>query len=134
VPESLVEGETQNMLRQFIGENMRRGVPQESFEKDKKQLYEGARQAAASRVKVQLVLAKIAEQEKIDVTEKDIDNFIYREAMRSNQRPEKLIKDLTKDRDQLRSVQQSIIFDKALDFLVSKATVSTVQPKAEKTP
>ena len=49
--------------------------------------------------------------------------------MRANQRPEKLVKDLTKDRDRLRSVQQSIIFDKALDFLVSKATVKTVQPK-----
>ena len=34
------------------------------------------------------------------------------------------------DRDQLRNVQQSIIFDKAVDFLVSKAKVSTVQPKA----
>jgi trigger factor len=134
VPESLVEGETQNMLRQFISENMRRGVPQEQFEKDKKQLYEGARKAAASRVKVQLILAKIAEQEKITVADQDIDNYIHREAMRSRQRPEKLIKDLTKDRDQLRAVQQSIIFDKTLDFIVSKATVSTVQPKAEKTP
>jgi trigger factor len=134
VPDSLVEGETQNMLRQFIGENLRRGVPQEQFEKDKKQLYEGARQAATGRVKVQLLLAKIAEQEKITVTEKDIDDFIYREAMRSNQRPEKLIKDFTKDRDQLRAVQQSIIFDKTLDFIVSKATVSTVPAKAGKTP
>jgi len=134
VPESLVESETQNMLRQFIGENLRRGVPQESFEKDKKQLYEGARQAATSRVKVQMLLAKIAEQEKITVTEKDIDDFIYREATRSRQSPEKLIKSFTKDRDQLRAVQQSIIFDKALDFIVSKATVSTVQPKPEKTP
>ena len=134
VPESLVEGETQNMLRQFIGENLRRGVPQESFEKDKKQLYEGARQAASSRVKVQMLLAKIAEQEKITVTEQDIDDYIYREAMRSRQSPEKLIKNFTKDRDQLRAVQQSIIFDKALDFIVSKATVSTVQPKPEKTP
>jgi trigger factor len=134
VPESLIEGETQNMLRQFIGENLRRGVPQESFEKDKKQLYEGARQAATSRVKVQMLLAKIAEQEKIAVTEKDIDDYIYREAARSRQSPEKLIKNFTKDRDQLRAVQQSIIFDKALDFIVSKATVSTVQPKTEKTP
>jgi trigger factor len=134
VPESLVESETQNMLRQFIGENLRRGVPQESFEKDKKQLYEGARQAATSRVKVQMMLAKIAEQEKITVTEKDIDDFIYREAARSRQSPEKLIKNFTKDRDQLRAVQQSIIFDKALDFIVSKATVSTVQSKPEKTP
>jgi trigger factor len=134
VPESLVESETQNMLRQFIGENLRRGVPQDSFEKDKKQLYEGARQAATSRVKVQMLLAKVAEQEKITVTEKDIDDFIYREATRSRQSPEKLIKNFTKDRDQLRAVQQSIIFDKALDFIVSKATVSTVQSKPEKTP
>lgn len=134
VPESLVEGETQNMLRQFIGENLRRGVPQESFEKDKKQLYEGAHQAATARVKVQMLLAKIAEQEKITVTEKDIDDYIYREAARSRQSPEKLIKSFTKDRDQLRAVQQSIIFDKALDFIVSKATVRTVQSKPEKTP
>ena len=134
VPESLIESETQNMLRQFIGENLRRGVPQESFEKDKKQLYEGARQGATSRVKVQMMLAKIAEQEKITVTEKDIDEFIYREAARSRQSPDKLIKNFTKDRDQLRAVQQSIIFDKALDFIVSKATVSTVESKPEKTP
>ncbi|MDE3084393.1 MAG: trigger factor, partial [Verrucomicrobiota bacterium] len=126
-PESLVETETQRVLRQFIEENLRRGVPQEQFEKDKKELFESARRAAATRVKVQLVLAKIAEQEKITVSEKDIDNYVFREAMRTKQRPEKLIKDLTKDRDQLRAVQQSIIFDKALDFLVSKATVTTVQ-------
>src|SRR5439155_13127729 len=100
------------------------------FEKDKKELFEGARKAAAARVKVQLLLAKIATQEKITVTEKDIDSYIFREAMRANQRPEKLIKDLTKDRDQLRAVQQSIVFDKTLDFLVSKATVNTTQPKS----
>jgi len=40
------------------------------------------------------------------------------------------VKALTSDREQLRAVQQSIIFDKAIDFLVSKATVATVQPKA----
>jgi trigger factor len=133
-PESLVENETQSILRQFIGENLRRGVPQEQFEKDKKQLYESARQSATARVKVQMILAKIAEQEKISVAEKDIDEFIYRESLRSNQRPEKLIKELTKDRDQLRAVQQTIIFDKTLDFIVAKATVTTVQPKPEKAP
>ena len=130
VPQSLVEAETQGVLRQFIEENMRRGVAEEQFEKDKKELFEGARKAATNRVKLQFVLAKIAEAEKLAVTEADIDNFIYREAMRTNQKPEKLVKELTRDRDQLRSVQQSIIFDKAVDFLVSKATVSTIQPKS----
>ena len=130
VPDSLVENETQGVLRQFIEENMRRGVPQEQFEKDKKELFENARKAAAKRVKVQLVLAKIAEAEKLTVTEKDIDTFIYREAMRTQQKADKLAKTLATDRDQLRSVQQAIVFDKAVDFLVSKATVSTIAPKA----
>lgn len=130
VPESLVEGETQSVLRQFIEENMRRGVTQEQFEKDKKELFESAKKAATKRVKLQLILAKIAEAEKIQVAEKDIDSFIYREAMRSNQKPDKLARDLAKNRDALRSVQQSIIFDKAVDFLVSKATVSDQKPQA----
>jgi trigger factor len=130
VPDSLVESETQSVLRNFIEENMRRGVPQEQFEKDKKELFEGAKKAAAVRVKTQLLLAKIAEQEKITVTEKDIDAFIYRESVMNNTSADKLVKDLTKNRDRLRAVQQSIIFDKALDLLVSKAKVSTIEPKA----
>jgi len=130
VPDSLVDAETQSVLRQFIEENMRRGVPQEQFEKDKKELFEGAKKAATGRVKLQLILAKIAEQEKVEVTNDDLNSYLYREAMRSGQKADKLAKSLANDRDQLRSVQQSIIFDKAVDFLVSKAKVSTVQPKA----
>ena len=130
VPDSLVVAETQGVLRQFIEEQMRRGVPQEQFEKDKKELFEGARKAAANRVKLQLILAKIAGQEKIEVSNDDLNNFIYREASRTQQKPDKLAKVLANDREQVRSVQQSIIFDKAVDFLVSQAKVTTVQPKA----
>ncbi len=130
VPESLVESETQAVLRQFIEENMRRGVPADQFEKDKAALHASASQAARTRVKTQLLLAKIAEQEKITVNERDIDTFIYRESMMNQQKPEKLVKELTKDREKLRSIQQSIIFDKALDLLVSKATVTTASAKA----
>ena len=105
---------------------MRRGIPAEQFEKDKKELFERkARKAAArTRVKIELILAKIAQAEKIDVTERDIDLYIRREAARTNTRPDKLAKDLAKNRDALRSIQQSIIFDKSVDFLVSKATLS----------
>jgi trigger factor len=130
VPDSLVEAETQGVLRQFIEENMRRGVPAEQFEKDKKELFDGAKKAALNRVKLQLILAKIAEQEKIEVTNDDLNNFVYREAMRTGQKADKIVKVLSGDREQLRSVQQSIIFDKAVDFLVSKAKVTTVEPKA----
>lgn len=129
-PESLIEQETQSVLRRFMEENMRRGVPQEQFEKDKTQLIAGARAAAENRVRTQMILARIAEQEKLQVDASDIDAFLYRESSQSGVRPEKLVKDLTNDRDRLRAVQQSIVFDKALDLVVSKATVSEAAPAA----
>lgn len=129
-PESLVAGERDGVLRQFIEENMRRGVPQEDFEKNKKELFDSATKAAVARVKVQLILAKIAEAEKIKVEEKDLNNWLMREAMRTGQRPDKLAKDLGKDRDHLRAIQQQLLFDKALDFLVARATVSTAKANA----
>ena len=74
------------------------------------------------------ILARIAEAEKITVTDRDIDLFIRNEAARSNRSPDKVAKDLTRNREALRSVQQSIIFDKSVDFLVSKASLSVTQP------
>jgi trigger factor len=130
VPDSLVASERDGILRQFIEENIRNGVPQEKLEENKKELYENATKAASTRVKVQLILAEIAEAEKIKVDEKDFNNWLMREAMRSGQRPDKLAKDLGKDRDQVRAIQQQIMFDKTLDFLVSKATVKTATNKA----
>lgn len=130
VPESLVSSERDAILRQFIEENLRNGVPQEKIEENKKELFENAAKAAQTRVKVQLLLAEIAQAEKLQVDEKDFNNWLMREAMRSGQRPDKLAKDLGKDRDQIRAIQQQLLFDKALDFLVAKATVKTVTTKA----
>lgn len=125
VPESLVASERDGVLRQFIEENMRRGVPQEDFEKNKKELFESASKAAVARVKVQLLLARIAEAEKIKVDDKDFNQWFMREAMRSGQKPDKLVKEIGRDREQLRAIQQQILFDKALDFVVAQATVKT---------
>jgi trigger factor len=130
VPESLISSERDGILRQFIEENLRNGIPQEKLEENKKDLYEGASKAAVNRVKVQLLLAKIAEAEKLKVDEKDFNNWLMREAMRSGQKPDKLAKDLSKDRDQVRSIQQQLLFDKTLDFLVSKATVKMATTNA----
>ncbi|MBC8010094.1 MAG: trigger factor [Burkholderiales bacterium] len=130
VPQSLIDQEANQVLRQFIEENQRRGVPVAQFEKDKEQLIAGAKKAAESRVKTQLILARIAEQEKLAVEATDIDAFLYRQSMQTGTKPEKLVKELTNDRDRLRAVQQSIVFDKALDLVVSKAVVTEVAAPA----
>ena len=130
-PESMVEGETQSVLRQFVDENMRRGVPAEKLEADKEELYDNARKAAITRVQSQLILAKIAEKEAVKVDEADMNQFIYQQAMQSGQAPDKFVKELTKNRDQLRSIQQSILFNKTLDLLVSKSSVTEAAAQAE---
>ena len=130
VPQSLIESETQSILRRFMEENLRRGVPQDAFEKNKEQLFEDARKAAARNAKVQLVLARIAAEEKIELADVDYDRFIRMEAMRSGERPEKLVKELGKDRTRVRAMQQQLLLDKALDFVVSQATVVTAPAKA----
>jgi trigger factor len=129
LPESLIGAETQEVLRRFMEENIRRGVPEAEFEKNKQELYENARRAAVGRVKQRLLVSKIAEKEKIQADARDLDGAIIREALRLNQRPEKVAKELSKDRERLRSLKDAIVFDKALEFLVSKATITTAAPK-----
>ena len=129
VPDSLIEEETQGVLRQFIEQNMRRGVPAEQFEKDKKGLYEGARKQATSQVRNRFILTQVATQEKLTVTEDEMSTFLYREAMAAGISPDKLARDLSKDRGRAQAAQMSIVFDKALDLLVSKATLTEVAPK-----
>jgi trigger factor len=129
VPDSLVEAETQGVLRQIVEEQVRRGVPEAELEKSKRELFETARRSAHNRVKIQLILAKIAEKENLEVNNDDLNNFVYREAMRAREKPERLARDLANDRNQARAAQQAIIFDKAVDFLVAHARVTTVQPR-----
>jgi len=126
VPESLVESETQQVLRRVIGENMRQGVPEEVFEKNKEELYSKAREQAALRAKLQLVCERIAEAEQVKVENEDMQNYVLNHAMRTQQSPDKVVQELSKNREAVRELQRSILFDKAVDFVVSKASVTTL--------
>lgn len=124
IPETLIDQETEAILRQLVEQNVRRGIPQEELEKNKEELYATARKSAINRTKVRMLLGRVAEAEKITIEREDINRALFHEAMRSGQKPEKLVKQLEKDRDQLRALQENVLIDKALDFLVEQATVS----------
>ncbi len=124
IPESMIDSESDSILRQLIEQNMRRGEPQEELEKSKEELYATARRAAIERTKIRMLLTRVAEAEKIKIERDDINRAIYREAQRANQKPEKIAKELEKDRDRIAVMHQNILVDKALDFLVAKASVS----------
>src|SRR5690606_6272405 len=67
IPESLIDMESESVLRQLIEQNLRRGVPQEELEKSKEELYAAARKAAIERTKIRMLLTRVAEAEKITI-------------------------------------------------------------------
>jgi trigger factor len=131
LPESGVEGETQNAMARIISQNMQQGVPEEEFEKHKEQIFAGASQSARRDVKLQIILNKIAEKEKITVENEDLSRAVYTMAIQQRQKPEELAKELRKDRNRVVQLQRQILFSKTLDFLTREAKATTVNAPAE---
>jgi len=121
LPDSGIEQETQAVLRDFMQRNMQQGMTAEDFEKNKEQLHEGAGKAAQDRLKSRLILAKIAEAEKVKVENEDFSRIIMQEAMQTGQKPDKLVKELRKDQNRINQMRRDILLGKTMDLLMEKA-------------
>lgn len=128
IPQSGVESETDAVLRDFMQRNMQQGVSAEEFEKNKDSLHAGASKAAHDRLKSRLILTKIAEKEKIKVDNEDFSRMIMMEVQQSGQNPEKLVKELQKDKTRINQMRRDIILGKTMDLLSEKAERATVEP------
>lgn len=130
IPESGIESETEAVLRDFMQRNMQQGVSAEEFEKHKAQLHEGASAAARDRLKSRLILSKIAEKEKIKAENDDFSRMIMMEAQQSGQKPDKLVKEIQKDRSRIDRMRGDIILGKTIDLIIEKAERETVEASA----
>ena len=92
IPEVMVDAQINVMLRDFDTQLQYQGLNLESYMKymntDMQSLKESYRPMALNRVKVQLVLEKIAEVENITVTEEDLNAEIEKTAKLYNQEAE----------------------------------------------
>ncbi|MGB1126807.1 MAG: trigger factor [Opitutales bacterium] len=130
IPESGVESETEDVLRDFMQRNLQQGVSAEEFEKHKGQLHEGASQAAHDRLKSRLILSKIAEKEKIKVEQEDFSRMIMMQAQQQGEKPDKIVKEIQKDQNRINQMRRDIILGKTMDLLVDKAECELVEPVA----
>lgn len=121
LPESGVASETDVILRNFMQQNMQRGATEADFEKNKDELHAGATEAAKSRLKSRFILGKIAEKEKIKVENEDFSRVIMNQAAQSGEKPEKIVKELQKDRSRIDQLRVDILLGKTMDLLLDKA-------------
>lgn len=123
LPQSLVEEEARHIIQDVVQENVKRGVNKDEIESHREDIFNRAAQSASERVKVNYILNRIAEEEKITVTQADVDQRIAEMAQRYGSTPEK-IKDELEKRDGLDQLRGSLRLDKAVDLLHAAATLT----------
>jgi trigger factor len=123
VPETLVEHQTNQRFQSIVRDMIGRGIDPRNQELN----WEGARAElkgqAEDDVRGSLLLDRIAEEEKIDVTEAEIEAEIEAIADASRQPKEQVRAALTKDGGE-RSIASRLRNRKALDLLVANANVT----------
>ena len=124
LPQSAIDGESSRILQEMLQRQAQAAAAQDDPEAALAEMREEADKQAQHRVKINLILNKVAELEKIKPEDRDFQTMIFQEAMYTQKKPEDIAKDLRKDQGRLRSMHESILINKTLDFLVEQSTVS----------
>lgn len=117
IPESLIENQVDARLERGMRALAAQGMKVEELRKmDWPRLREGQREAARREVKASLILDKIADAEKIEVPDADVDREIEAVARQSQQPLDEVRHRLTENGG-LDRIRTRLRNDKALDFL-----------------
>jgi trigger factor len=125
LPEELLIRQARKALGRRIMEMQSEGISEEEIRSRQRMLEQDILQTTALSLKEHFVLQKIAETEKIDVDEPDIDDEIERMAEQSDESPRRVRARLEKE-DLLEALAAEIIERKALDLILDSAEYEDV--------
>lgn len=127
LPESAVAAETRNVVYDIVRENTRRGVGRELIEKQKDEIYSAATANAKERVKLAFIVGRIAEQEKITVTQEEALKRAQQLAIMYQMPFDQFVKDLQK-RNGVNELYDQVLHEKVLDLLEKNVIISEGTP------
>jgi trigger factor len=122
VPETLVERQIQVRMQRLIRDLARQGINPQRLDVDWHKIQEDQRQQAVRDVKSALILDYIAGQEKIDVSDPEVEEEIDRIA-NDTQKPREKVKEVFSRDSGLARLKDQIQNKKTLDFLQSRAQI-----------
>jgi len=135
VPDTLVEHQTNNRFEAVVRDMMNRGIDPRTTELNWQGAREELKVQAEDDVRGSILLERIAEEEKLEVSNEEIEAEIEAVATASRQSKEQVRAALTKDGGD-RSIASRLRNRKALDLLVENANITEEEwqeetPKAE---
>ena len=118
VPEKLVEQEVDSMFEQFTGNLSRQGLSFDLYQqftgKGEAELKAEMKSDAENKIKTSFVLGEIAEVEKVEVTDADIDAEVKELATMYNMTEEGI-----KQRISVEDLRGELVIQKTVDFLIA---------------
>src|SRR5215469_1121095 len=125
VPESLVEHQMDVRLERVVRSLAQQGVDPRAVNIDWVGLRKRQEERAKDDVKAELVIDRIASEEKIDVTDEEVDHELEHMASHSGESTEAIRARLTKQGG-LDRMNAKLRSDKTIDWLAQNATVKTI--------
>lgn len=122
-PESVLQEETRQQVYDLVRRNQSRGVSAEEIESKKEEMFDSATRSATEKVKLRYMLGRIASEEKITVTDREVEDHIRLLASAWGTSFDKLRADFVKQKA-LDQVREDVLGGKVADFLMSQAVVT----------
>jgi trigger factor len=131
LPERLVAHQTEHRFESVVRDMINQGIDPRNPELDWEKARDSLKQQASYELRSSLLLEEIADAEKIEVSDQEIEDEINAIAEASRQTPQQVRDVLTKQGGE-RSIAPRLRNRKALDFLVANANVTDEEWKEEK--
>ncbi|MBM4143280.1 MAG: trigger factor [Lentisphaerae bacterium] len=122
VPQSLLERESNRAARDMIESIAMRGATREQIAGRLVDIREAAQKSSLERVKVSYVLVRIADEERIESSEGEVDERVAAVAAQRGATPERVRAEM-QDNGGLDWLRRQIRIEKTLDFLLQEAKV-----------
>ena len=120
LPASTVDEETHAAVYDIVAENQARGISADVLEEKKDEIFNNAAKGARDMVKFRFIASKIAEAEKIEVTNEMLGQHLAHLAQREKTTFEKMAERVRKN-NAFGSIRNQILNQLVLDFLLKEA-------------
>lgn len=122
VPETLIRRETDNLMQDYAYTLQRSGANLQDASIDWNELYQKFSEQAERNVRGVMIIQAIADAEKIEVTDEDLEQSISRIADQQRRAPEAVKAELAKE-NRIERLQGNLRITKTLDFLLQNANI-----------
>jgi trigger factor len=132
VPESLVKRETASLMQNYAYTLHQRGMNLEDPELKWDEVQARMSRQADHSVRGSLLMEAIAQAEKIEVNDDDVERRIQQIAEQERRAPEAIKAEMMKERERMERLKHRILLSKTADFVIDNAKIEHISNQSEK--